>query len=248
MSAYHPVKALVNWYFARHVGGPRRPVFFEVASVNPGLCAVTDSYPVIREEFERLVAGGARIPRYHDVDPGEAKSRASSTTIATGKSSCCTCSATSRNVESGPVSEDACEALDRVPYLVQAFFSILVSRANLCRVPPGSLSRLSPIPSRPSRPGREPSQALSCCGRTTTSGSLGEAVMFDDTWPHEVVNRSPDFRAVLIIDVLRPNAHRALDGQPGAHALSRSTLLRPSGGPQDARLYLLAGAVARGHG
>ena len=32
----------------------------------------------------------------------------------------------------------------------------------------------------------------------------GEAVMFDDSWPHEVVNQSDDYRAVLIIDVLRP--------------------------------------------
>jgi aspartate beta-hydroxylase/beta-hydroxylase len=32
----------------------------------------------------------------------------------------------------------------------------------------------------------------------------GEAVFFDDSWAHEVNNTSDDYRAVLIIDVLRP--------------------------------------------
>ena len=32
----------------------------------------------------------------------------------------------------------------------------------------------------------------------------GEAVMFDDSWPHEVINRSREPRAVLIVDVPRP--------------------------------------------
>jgi len=32
----------------------------------------------------------------------------------------------------------------------------------------------------------------------------GEAMLFDDSWPHEVVNHATDYRAILIIDVLRP--------------------------------------------
>jgi aspartate beta-hydroxylase len=31
-----------------------------------------------------------------------------------------------------------------------------------------------------------------------------EAVMFDDSWPHEVINNSNELRAMLIVDVLRP--------------------------------------------
>jgi aspartate beta-hydroxylase len=31
----------------------------------------------------------------------------------------------------------------------------------------------------------------------------GEAVLFDDSWPHEVINNSNELRAVLIVDVLR---------------------------------------------
>ena len=32
----------------------------------------------------------------------------------------------------------------------------------------------------------------------------GEAILFDDTWPHAVENDSRGIRAVLIVDVLRP--------------------------------------------
>jgi aspartyl/asparaginyl beta-hydroxylase (cupin superfamily) len=32
----------------------------------------------------------------------------------------------------------------------------------------------------------------------------GEAVLFDDSWPHSVVNTSNELRAVLIVDVRRP--------------------------------------------
>lgn len=32
----------------------------------------------------------------------------------------------------------------------------------------------------------------------------GEAVLFDDSWPHSVVNSSNGLRAVLIVDVRRP--------------------------------------------
>ncbi len=32
----------------------------------------------------------------------------------------------------------------------------------------------------------------------------GESVMFDDSWNHEVVNPSTEFRVVLIVDVMRP--------------------------------------------
>ena len=32
----------------------------------------------------------------------------------------------------------------------------------------------------------------------------GEAVLFDDSWPHAVINDSDEMRAVLIVDVRRP--------------------------------------------
>jgi aspartate beta-hydroxylase len=33
---------------------------------------------------------------------------------------------------------------------------------------------------------------------------VSEAVMFDDSWPHEIINNSNELRAALIVDVPRP--------------------------------------------
>ena len=32
----------------------------------------------------------------------------------------------------------------------------------------------------------------------------GEAFIFDDSWEHEVTNRSPELRVILAVDILRP--------------------------------------------
>ena len=32
----------------------------------------------------------------------------------------------------------------------------------------------------------------------------GESILFDDSWEHEVYNKSNDIRVVLIVDFLRP--------------------------------------------
>jgi aspartyl/asparaginyl beta-hydroxylase (cupin superfamily) len=32
----------------------------------------------------------------------------------------------------------------------------------------------------------------------------GRSILFDDSWNHEVVNRSDDIRVVFIVDVMRP--------------------------------------------
>ena len=41
-------------------------------------------------------------------------------------------------------------------------------------------------------------------GRVLWERTAYEGVMFDDSWPHEVVNRSREARVVLIVDVPRP--------------------------------------------
>jgi hypothetical protein len=70
---YHVPKAILNGCLAPYVGGKRRPVYFDVAATYPALAAVTESYPVIREEFDRLLEECQALPAYHDLDAGEAK-------------------------------------------------------------------------------------------------------------------------------------------------------------------------------
>ena len=52
---YHVFKDVVNRYYAKHVGGDQRPVFFDIPSVYPELELVTRAYADIRHELDRLL-------------------------------------------------------------------------------------------------------------------------------------------------------------------------------------------------
>jgi hypothetical protein len=52
---YHLFKSALNWYLGRYVGGRLRPVTFDIPAAFPALAAVTDAFPVIRAEFDRLI-------------------------------------------------------------------------------------------------------------------------------------------------------------------------------------------------
>jgi len=197
---YHPFKAKVNSYFARHVGGDRRPTYFDIDGTYPALNELTRNYSVIREEFERVLGQKIPMPAYHDLDAGE---REISAVVNPDKRwsvfmlyilgykpelNRALCPAT-------------CRILDSIPGLVQAFFSVL-----------------DPGKSVPAHDGpylgylryhlglRVPAENPPCL---IVNGQkhvwrAGQAVMFDDSWTHEVINHSKEVRAVLIVDVLRP--------------------------------------------
>jgi aspartate beta-hydroxylase/beta-hydroxylase len=96
---------------------------------------------------------------------------------------------------------DTCRVLAQVPNLIQAFFSILDPGKSVpehegpylgylryhlgVRVPTDNPPKL--IVNQQDYVWRE-----------------GEAVLFDDSFPHSVVNHSDELRAVLIVDVRRP--------------------------------------------
>jgi aspartate beta-hydroxylase len=120
---YHPFKARLNRFLLRHVGGDRRPAFFHVDETYPALGHVTRAYPAIREECGQLLARREELPRYHEIDPGEqAISGAGSDRhwyvfmlYILGH----------KPAANRTLCPATCEALARVPNLVQAFFSIL---------------------------------------------------------------------------------------------------------------------------
>src|SRR4051812_14846173 len=53
---YHIFKSMANAYFGRYVDRARRPTFFNVKESYPSLDQVTQAYPVIRREFDQLMA------------------------------------------------------------------------------------------------------------------------------------------------------------------------------------------------
>jgi aspartate beta-hydroxylase len=195
---YHVFKSMANWFFARHVGGDRRPVFLDVARDYPALGEVTRGYPAIRAEFERLLAEWEELPPYHDIDAGEAAISAGSPKKwsvfllevlghrPAVNRACC---------------PETCRVLERVPGLIQAFFSILDPGKSIPEHEGPYLGYLRYHLAL--RVPRQDPPKLIVKGQEYV-WKEGEAVLFDDSWPHSVVNHSPETRAVLVIDVRRP--------------------------------------------
>src|SRR6185312_13285123 len=48
---YEKLLIPINKFYALHVGGPRRPVFYDIAATRPELLEFDRNYPVIREEL-----------------------------------------------------------------------------------------------------------------------------------------------------------------------------------------------------
>ena len=94
-----------------------------------------------------------------------------------------------------------CSLLDKVPHLIQAFFSILEPGKSIPLHEGPYLGYLR-YHLGVRVPKNNPPQII--VNNQPYTWREGEAVLFDDSWPHEVKNNSDDFRAVLIIDVLRP--------------------------------------------
>jgi aspartyl/asparaginyl beta-hydroxylase (cupin superfamily) len=187
----------VNRLFDLHTGGPRRPVFYDIDEVRPELAGLRRQFPAIRRELLSLL-DGTEAPRCHEVD--RMQTYISATTdkdwrvfylYLIGEKP-------EANRARCPVT---CAALDRVPGVFQALFSIL---------DPGKS-----IPSHegPYRgylryhlglivPEQDPPQIR--IKDQIYTWREGEDVLFDDTWEHEVTNHSTGRRVVLIVDIRRP--------------------------------------------
>jgi aspartyl/asparaginyl beta-hydroxylase (cupin superfamily) len=194
---YHIFKGLVNSFLNCFTGGRKRPVFFDITRTYPALNELTRNVAAIRAEAQEVLATQS-LPEYHDVDPGE---RAiSQTTPATwnvfmldilghkpeGNRALC---------------PDTARLLDGIPGLVQAFFSVLAPGKSIPEHegPYYGYLRYHLALEVP----RQDPPCILVNGRKHV-WKEGEAVMFDDSWPHEVVNHSTERRVVLIVDVLRP--------------------------------------------
>jgi aspartate beta-hydroxylase len=221
---YHIFKSMANGYLGLFFNVKQRPTFYDVKQVCPELDAVTQAAPLIRNEFDRLVEQAVELPQYHEVDPGERKIAATTPKRwnvfmlevmghkpAVNRARC----------------PETCRVLERVPNMIQAFFSILdpgksvpehegpyygYLRYHLAlRVPTDNPPKL--VVNGQDHVWKE-----------------NEAVLFDDSWPHSVVNHSGQTRAVLIVDVRRPLPapadlfNRFLTNVIGYHTYGRSVM------------------------
>ncbi len=195
---YHIFKSAVNGYLGLHMDRRNRPTFFNISETFPALDAVTKAYPVIREEFDRVVAEGLSLPQYHEVDSGE---RAiSNTTPNRWNVFMLEC----LGYQVGPNVARCAEtmkALAGVPDMVQAFFSILDPGKSVPEHEGPYLGYLRYHLGLRVPKNNPPKIVVN--GQDYV-WKEGEGVLFDDSWPHKVVNDSKELRAVLIVDVRRP--------------------------------------------
>jgi aspartate beta-hydroxylase len=219
---YHIVKSMVNFYFGRYVDIARRPTFFDVNTFYPELDYVTQAYPAIREEFERVLAATTELPQYHEVDSGE---RAISDTTPKRWNVFILEVMGHKPAANRALCPQTCAALARVPNLIQAFFSILEPGKSVPEHEGPYLGYLRyHLGLRV--PKENPPKLV--VNRQDYVWKEGEAVMFDDSWPHAVVNNASETRAVLIVDVRRPLPaapdllNRFLTDFVGRHTYGRS--------------------------
>jgi aspartate beta-hydroxylase len=196
---YHIFKGMVNSYLSLYTGGRERPAFFDIKTTFPPLDELTRSYPDVKAELDAVLRERPRLRRYQDIDPGEAKI----TNVNPEKNwSVFMLYLLGHKPEANrALCPKTCAVLDRIPGLIQAFFSVLDPGKS---VPPhegpyyGYLRYHLALQVPADNPPK-----LVVAGQDYV-WKEGEAVLFDDSHMHEVVNHSSGTRAVLIVDVMRP--------------------------------------------
>lgn len=199
-AAADAVLCVINGFFDLYTGARRRLAFFDVSATVPALKALTDRWRDIQAEVDALLADGAKLPRYHEIDPHIARISQNDDPSKSWR--------VFLLYAMGEIPDDArrraprtMALLERIPGLYQAFFSVLA---------PGTSVPAHKGPYRGYlryhlglRVPKDNPPFIRVLDRNHV-WKEGEDVLFDDSWDHEVVNSSKERRVVLIVDVLRP--------------------------------------------
>lgn len=223
---YHIFKTAVNDYLHRHAGGDQRPTFHDIDTVCPALNALTRHWAEIRAEFDGVA--GTEMPRYHDIDPGEAA-------ISAGGDPSRRWSVYMLHLLGHRIEENRARCpvtsrlIDGVPHLVQAFFSILDPHKSVPLHEGPYLGYLRYHLGLRVPAVKPPKIVVAGQEHVWREGT---ACLFDDSWPHQVINESDGARAVLIVDILRPlppvphAVNRFVTGVVARHTYGRSVARR----------------------
>lgn len=197
--ARNPIPA-INSRLKRAAGGDRRPVFYDIDKTYPAFRLLDRGYPVIREEMESVLNYKDRIPRYHDLDRAESYISGSDDVDKTWRVFMLQSTAGTPTANQARCPRTTA-LLRKIPGIYQAFFSIL-----------------DPAKSIPAHAGTYYGYLRYHLGLRVPKNNPptmrvkdefhtweeGRSILFDDSWNHEVMNKSDDMRVVLIVDVLRP--------------------------------------------
>jgi len=204
-------KRFARWFLIKRIGKPivRRidafmasqslvgnPEVFD-KSLFPWVAELEAAAPRIRPELDRLLAQRERLPRFVDIQPDQGKINPDERWKTFFF---CGLGVTSEH--NRKLCPETARALDRIPNLELAFFSILAPGAHIPRhagVTKGLIRchLALKVPRDAEKVGMQ-------IGDTSFHWEPGKAVVFDDTFKHEVSNDTDEERVVLLLDTLRP--------------------------------------------
>jgi aspartyl/asparaginyl beta-hydroxylase (cupin superfamily) len=189
----------MNRFVDHWAGGDQRPVTIDIDAVRPELRQLEQHWLTIRREVEGIMPNLHNVPRYFDLDPGQswiAKAEAGSNwrvfmLDAYGQ----------MPEKNRALCPETCRLIAAIPGIYAAFFSILEPGKS---VPAHAgplrtylryhLAIITPENNPPSIRVKD----------HIHTWQEGTGFFFDDTWEHEVTNKSDGVRVVLIVDVIRP--------------------------------------------
>lgn len=195
---YHPFKDAVNNYLARPAGGEKRPVYWDIDAVCPELRGLEAAYPQIRAEVENLLDNQDDIPAYHEINAPSAE--ISATTQGRWNVFMLELLGyrAERNLARCP---HTAQAIEQIPGRLQVMFSLLDPGKSVPKHVGPYLGYLRyhlgiHVP-------KENPPEIRIADQSYV-WKEGEGVLFDDSWPHEVINNASEPRVVLIVDIPRP--------------------------------------------
>lgn len=187
-------------YFGRHAGGEDRPVWLDIDAVRPELRVLDRNSEVIAQELSELLDAGMPIPEYAEIDLAQ-QSIGSKDDAGRAWKVFHLSSAGVDIPENMAVCPETSRLVKTIPHMAQAFFSVLEPGRSVpahCGPYLGTLRYHLALVVPDDAP---PTFFLR--GEPYV-WAVGKSVLFDDTWEHEVINRSGGARVVLIVDILRP--------------------------------------------
>jgi len=175
----------------------RNPPYLEMEKVFPESRVLRDNWKVIREEVDRILKNVEAIPRFHEIDPlqrviSARDDKAWRTFIIKGFDEWLP-----KNCEQVPRTT---ELLRAVPEISTAMFSIIDGGKH---IPPHVGFFKSVLRYHLALIVPTDAPVYITVGGTSYQWKEGEDVLFDDTFSHEVWNKSSGRRVVLFCDVLR---------------------------------------------
>ena len=194
------VTGSMNKLFDRYIGGQNRPVFFDIEETCAALGKITSHYQEVRAELDQILAFRDKLPRYHDIDESQYNISGRLHTHREWKVFMLYAMGLKPEANRSKCPR-TCSLIDEIPNLWQAFFSILEPGKSIPahEGPYKGYLRYHlglKIPEHQPPSIRVKDQIY--------TWREGEAVLFDDSWEHEVYNESDTIRAILIVDIMRP--------------------------------------------